>query len=72
MSRKAQRLAKYLKDHGWELGDDWRNCIKCGRQETGCTPVYCQKCGTKLPSYKDDLNEETELFLDLAIKYALK
>ncbi len=73
MTKRAERLAEFLTNAGWEVyADIGQVCPKCGHLDDRFSWAnYCPHCGKKMP--KEAVAEDDGLvFLENAIKYALR
>jgi hypothetical protein len=70
MTKRAERLAEFLTNAGWEVyADIGHVCSKCGHEDSWAN--YCSNCGTKMPKDEKTTEDESLVFLENAIKYAL-
>jgi predicted amidophosphoribosyltransferase len=69
MTRRAERLAEFLTNAGWEVyADIGKVCPKCGHEDSWAN--YCPQCGKKMPEVTSE-NDALD-FLENALKYALR
>jgi hypothetical protein len=72
MTRRAERLAEFLTNAGWEVFNTYHKgfCKEC------CSLVtfgkFCQECGTKALDNGNDEENDVLDFLENALKYALR
>jgi predicted amidophosphoribosyltransferase len=69
MTKRAERLGKFLENEGWSVYENMKVCVKC-KSQTSTFNSYCGRCGGKLvadASHRKTVNDQMEK----AIKYVI-